>query len=50
LSVSLQPLLIQNVRTRRDVPVMRTVITHLGREFRVQARFAGDGSSYLRRQ
>ena len=27
-----------------DVPVMRTVTTHSGRGFRVQARFAGDGS------
>jgi hypothetical protein len=31
-----------------DVPVMRTVTTHSGRGFMVQARFAGDGSIYLR--
>jgi len=33
-----------------DVPVMRTVTTHSGRGFMVQARFAGDGSIYVRRQ
>jgi hypothetical protein len=33
-----------------DVPVIRTVTTHSGRGFMVQARFAGDGSRYLRRQ
>jgi hypothetical protein len=33
-----------------DVPVMRTVTTHSGGGFMVQARFAGDGRIYLRRQ
>jgi hypothetical protein len=33
-----------------DVPIMRTVTTHSDRGFMVQARFAGDGSIYLRKQ
>jgi len=32
------------------LPIMRTVTTHSGRGFMVQARFAGDGSIYLRKQ
>ena len=32
------------------LPIMPTVTTHSGRGFMVQARFAGDGSFYLRKQ